>query len=68
MSKEGSGRVSVFKATGIVRCYTLECNYNTGRISNHVPAAFNLDDPEIYYDSAPSYTIETYEDLGKGIC
>ena len=34
MSKEGSGRVAVYKLTGIVPSYTLECNYNTGRMRN----------------------------------
>ena len=34
LSKEGSGRVAVSKITGIVRSYTLECNYNTGRMRN----------------------------------
>lgn len=37
MSREGSGRVAVFKLTGLVRCYTLECNYNTGRLVNTLP-------------------------------
>jgi len=38
-SAEGSGRVAVHLATGAARCYTLECNYNGGRMTNHVPAA-----------------------------
>lgn len=37
MSREGSGRVAVLKATGLVRSYTLECNYNTGRLVNVLP-------------------------------
>ncbi|XP_049869689.1 cytosolic carboxypeptidase-like protein 5 isoform X2 [Pectinophora gossypiella] len=37
MSREGSGRVAVYKATGLVRSYTLECNYNTGRLVNVLP-------------------------------
>ncbi|OXU27482.1 hypothetical protein TSAR_010642 [Trichomalopsis sarcophagae] len=38
MSREGSGRVAVYKLTGLVHSYTLECNYNTGRLVNTVPA------------------------------
>lgn len=34
LSKEGSGRVAMSKLTGIPRSYTLECNYNTGRMCN----------------------------------
>ncbi|KAG5846405.1 hypothetical protein ANANG_G00114630 [Anguilla anguilla] len=30
-SKEGSGRVAIHKAIGLIHSYTLECNYNTGR-------------------------------------
>ena len=68
MSKDGSGRVAIYKATGIVRCYTLECNYNIGRMVNLVPAAHNLNDPEVNLETCPTYCPETYEDLGKGIC
>lgn len=37
MSREGSGRVAVLKLTGLIRSYTLECNYNTGRLVNVLP-------------------------------
>lgn len=37
MSKEGSGRVAVYKATGLIKCYTLEGNYNTGKTVNVLP-------------------------------
>lgn len=38
MSREGSGRVAVYKMTGLIRSYTLECNYNSGRLVNAIPA------------------------------
>ena len=38
--REGSGRVAAFKATGLVQSYTLECNFNTGRLVNCVPQAW----------------------------
>ncbi|XP_012062500.1 PREDICTED: cytosolic carboxypeptidase-like protein 5 [Atta cephalotes] len=38
MSREGSGRVAVYKMTGLTRSYTLECNYNSGRLVNTMPA------------------------------
>jgi len=34
LSKEGSGRVAIYKATNIIHSYTLECNYNTGKYTN----------------------------------
>ena len=42
VGKEGSGRVGVYRLTGLTYVYTLECNYNMGRKVNrlmhpHVP-------------------------------
>ena len=34
MSKEGSGRVAIFKATKNPFCWTLECNYNMSKNNN----------------------------------
>lgn len=38
MSREGSGRVAVYKMTDLIHSYTLECNYNSGRLVNVIPA------------------------------
>ena len=34
--KEGSGRVGVYRSTGLPHAFTLECNYNTGRVVNRI--------------------------------
>eukprot|EP01064_Diplonema_japonicum_P033192 TRINITY_DN6485_c0_g2_i1.p1 TRINITY_DN6485_c0_g2~~TRINITY_DN6485_c0_g2_i1.p1 ORF type:complete len:534 (+),score=84.34 TRINITY_DN6485_c0_g2_i1:57-1604(+) len=31
-TKEGSARVSLYQITGLTRCYTIECNFNTSSI------------------------------------
>jgi cytosolic carboxypeptidase protein 5 len=42
LSREGSGRVSIMKAcNGLPNCYTLECNYASGRCMNHISAKLN---------------------------
>lgn len=42
LSREGSGRVSIMKATNsLPNCYTLECNYASGRCINHLSAKLN---------------------------
>jgi cytosolic carboxypeptidase protein 5 len=36
LSKEGAGRVALYKQTKMNLCYTLECNYNMGNITNRL--------------------------------
>ena len=52
LSREGCGRVSIMKATdGLPNCYTLECNYASGRtinrLSEKLEVATGLIEPEI---------------------
>merc|ERR1719266_2156377 len=74
--REGSGRVSAYKATGLVQAYTLECNFNTGRVVNSVPMASRdsgratppppgTSNPE--HSSIPKYTPDIYEEAGKAM-
>lgn len=70
--REGSGRVSVFKATGLVRSYTLECNFNSGRVVNAVPAASRdggraTPPPPTPADFPPKYDPLVYENSGKAM-
>ena len=34
VNKEGAGRVALWKATGLIQCYTLECNFANGAMYN----------------------------------
>lgn len=70
MSKEGSGRVAIYKATGLIHSYTLECNYNTGRMVNTVPPASNDNGratPPPMAGFPPKYTQAHFEDVGKAV-
>ena len=66
--KEGSGRVSIYKATGVTYCYTLECNFNTGRFTNAVPLSSRdcgRASPPPIYDHPPKYCPDIYEQCGR---
>ncbi|XP_063718437.1 cytosolic carboxypeptidase-like protein 5 isoform X2 [Symsagittifera roscoffensis] len=69
-SKEGAGRVAMFKILGLTHSYTLECNYNTGRQTNCIASAANDDGratppPPVAFP--PRYGICHYEDVGKAV-
>jgi len=51
LSREGSGRVAMYKATGNPLCYTLECNYAGGRRLNHLSSKINSKTGEVEPDS-----------------
>jgi cytosolic carboxypeptidase protein 5 len=36
LSREGCGRVALYKATNNPLCYTLECNYASGKLINSI--------------------------------
>ena len=66
--KEGSGRVSIFKATGLIYCYTLECNFNTGRFTNSVPLSSRdcgRASPPPIHDNPPKYCPDIYDQCGR---
>ncbi|XP_039743526.1 cytosolic carboxypeptidase-like protein 5 isoform X4 [Pteropus medius] len=69
-SKEGSGRVAIYKASGIIHSYTLECNYNTGRSVNSIPAACH-DNGRASPPPPPAfpsrYTVELFEQVGRAM-
>ncbi|NWX39740.1 CBPC5 protein, partial [Steatornis caripensis] len=69
-SKEGSGRVAIYKALGIIHSYTLECNYNTGRSVNSIPMACH-DNGRASPPPAPTfpykYTVELFEQVGRAL-
>lgn len=82
LSREGSGRVAMYKVTNLPLCYTLECNYATGRRINHLSQKLNKATEEIEAElpitdshskiyseyKTPPYTIEIFEDVGRAFC
>ncbi|XP_077442875.1 cytosolic carboxypeptidase-like protein 5 isoform X2 [Stigmatopora argus] len=69
-SKEGSGRVAIHKAIGILHSYTLECNYNTGKALNAIPAACHDNGratPPVIPTFPLKYTPEIFEQVGRAV-
>ena len=81
LSREGSSRVALYKATGSIYCYTLEFNYHSGkrintlapkyiRSTGNVEPETTVSDPssKIYSNcSSPAFTPEIFEDCGRAI-
>ncbi len=68
LSKEGAGRVAIWKHLGLIHSYTLECNYNTGRSVNHISnVTGGLDNgratPPPLAGFPPKYTMGHYEEV-----
>ncbi|XP_037306231.2 cytosolic carboxypeptidase-like protein 5 isoform X2 [Pungitius pungitius] len=69
-SKEGSGRVAIHKALGLLHSYTLECNYNTGKTMNTIPPACHDNGratPPPPPSFPPKYTPEIFEQVGRAV-
>lgn len=82
LSKDGTGRVALYQETGLVHCYTVECNYSTGRILNHISPIAALEKegargmekralrrmkPKKSLRAPPKYTIEIFQEMGEAI-
>lgn len=63
LSKEGSGRVAVYKTIGLIKSYTLESNYNTGKYVNVLPARGKEGVCRKINLAAPKYTPIIFEDV-----
>ncbi|XP_034174138.2 cytosolic carboxypeptidase-like protein 5 isoform X1 [Osmia lignaria lignaria] len=69
MSREGSGRVAVYKLTGLIRSYTLECNYNSGRLVNTIPPRIRdgVNKTMAPMFVPPKYTPAVFEAVGAAL-
>jgi len=68
LSKEGSGRVAIYKMIGLIKSYTLESNYNTGKYVNILPP--KVKDTVSNKSSAvtpPKYTPAIFEEVGRAL-
>ncbi|CAM9332113.1 unnamed protein product [Sphacelaria rigidula] len=72
LSAEGTGRVFYGRNAGVLRSYTLECNYNTGKaMCNHIPPSHgrkegDVASPERKQTSPPKYHPDIWRDVGRG--
>ncbi|KAJ8669075.1 hypothetical protein QAD02_000334 [Eretmocerus hayati] len=69
LSREGSGRVAVYKHFGLIHSYTLECNYNTGRMVNSIPARVREGIQKIRGPIfvPPKYSPSVFEEVGVAL-
>ncbi|XP_058464870.1 uncharacterized protein LOC131438701 isoform X3 [Malaya genurostris] len=68
LSKEGSGRVAIYKCTGLIKSYTLECNYNTGKSVNILPLrGKETPTSKVQSPVPPKYTPAVFEEVGRAL-
>lgn len=63
LSKEGSGRVAIYKMIGLIKSYTLEGNYNTGKYVNMLPPRYRENSPKRTSHAVPKYTPMIFEEV-----
>lgn len=84
LSREGSGRAGIFKATGLPYVYTFECNYTAGVRTNKLMPIFDretgkkqLKETNPIYDlgsaiyknkQTPVFTPKIFKDIGTAFC
>jgi len=72
-SAEGAARVAAHRFTGVAHCYTLECNYHSGRLTNHVPPARGEGaqrgaSPERQATARnDAFTVEAWREVGRAL-
>lgn len=80
LSREGCGRVAIYKETSLVNCYTIEASFHAAKKLNFIPPKYNktkkLIEPEgiltnpqsSLYEGKPAiYNRIIYEDMGRVI-
>ena len=71
LSAEGSGRVSMYLAHGIIHSYTIECNYNTSRVGNEIaptdtdPCGAAVTPASPFTTNPEKYTPNTFAGVGR---
>jgi len=82
-NKEGAGRVALWKATGLIQCYTLECNFCCGPLYNVLtePVSSEKEEQKVNvvkdteWDQVKNeteipkemYNIEGFEEIGEAV-
>lgn len=64
LSKEGSGRVAIYKSTGLIKSYTLESNYNMPKCVNILPPKGKEQSSKILNLIPPKFSPIIFEEVG----